>query len=210
MREGASGESVFFPRAMTRPKWLRLKGGIVAMLILCACTFDKPTVLASVDDQAITLTDLAVRLVQIPGFKQAPGPNQQATAQAVLQTLVDDKILVLEAKSEQIHVDDAQVDHAIRQHEALLGNALLQIFTHQRGLSKKALRRFYKEQLLASEYLKRIQVKDRPFCGGFIVQSSENCIKRQDFMKSMRHKHQVLINHSAITPALTEILESSR
>jgi hypothetical protein len=60
------------------------------------------------------------------------------------------------------------------------------------------------------EYLKQVQIKERPFCDGFVVQSSQNCIKRQDFMKSMRTKHPVLIKQGAATRALDELVGSAR
>jgi hypothetical protein len=175
-----------------------------------SCTTDRPTLLATIDNQSITLTDFAIRLSQIPQFRQATPAQQQAAAQATLESLIDDKILYLEAKAFKIQIEPAQVEHAIRQHEALLGKTLLSIFTHQRGVSQKTLRRFYEQELSVVEYLKQVQIKERPFCDGFVVQSSQNCIKRQDFMKSMRTKHPVLIKQGAATRALDELVGSAR
>jgi hypothetical protein len=185
--------------------WLTLIGAFLITLAGC----NHPSHLASIDDENVTLTDFAIRLAQVPGFRQATKEQQLAAAAPILESLIDDRVLYLEALAQGIEAAPSAVDHAMRQHEALLGTTLLATFTHQRGISLKALRRAYQQQLSALLYLKLFQIKEKPFCSGLGVQSSQNCIKRVDFMKSVRHKHQVRIHEGALARALDVIVGSA-
>jgi hypothetical protein len=179
-------------------------------VLLCSCQNPQLLALAKVDDQPISATDLTIRLSQIPGFLKSSKSEQEQTAQAVLEGLIDDRLLYLEAQALQIRVSDAQVDHAIAQHRALLGDTLFAFFTNRKGMTQKRLKRFYQEQLSVLEYFKLIQASQKPFCASFDVQSSPNCIKRSDFMKSLRNKHAVVSASGALVQVLNQIGEGGQ
>gem|GEM_PF-6677952 len=163
------------------------------ILFLCACQEPQSVVLAKVDNQTISATDLAIRLSQIPGFLELNQAAQKQTEQAILESMIDDRLLFIEAKEQKIAVSAAQIDHAIEQHRALLGDTILAFFSNRKNVSQNQLRRFYEEQLCVLEYLKRVQIGQKPFCDSFDVQSSQNCTKRGDFMRNLRTKHTVVI-----------------
>jgi len=192
-------------KELKRVVWLSLLAAL-----LCSCSNPQQLVLAKVDDQPISATDLTIRLSQIPGFLSSSKSDRELSAQAVLDGLIDDKVLYLEAQTLNIRVTDAQIDHAIGQHRALLGETLFAYFTNRKGMTQNKLRRFYEEQLSVLEYFKLVQASQKPFCASFDVQSSPNCIKRSDFMKSLRNKHKVVVTNGALAQVLNQIGEGGQ
>lgn len=185
---------------------------MTAWLIVLLCSCSKPTsILAKVDNQTISSTDLAIRLSQIPGFLESNRTAQTQTAQAVLESMIDDRLLFIEAQAQKITVSSAQIDHAIEQHRALLGDTILAFFTNRKNVSQNQLRRSYEEQLCVLEYLKRVQIQQKPFCDSFDVQSPQNCTKRDDFMRNLRTKHPVFIADKAtLANALNQIVKGDK
>lgn len=178
--------------------------------LLTSCPKPTSLALAKVDDQSISATDLTIRISRIPGFLKLARSEQNASAEALLESLVDDRLLYLEALAQKIEVSESQIDHAIGQHRALLGDALFSFFTNRKNMTEATLRRYYNEQLCVLEYLKRIQVQQKPFCDSFDVQSLENCTKRSDFMRNLRNKHNVVITKGALIEALNRIVEGGQ
>ena len=168
-------------------------------------------VLASVDSTSITMTDLALRLIPIPGFKEASNAAQEQTALQILETLIDDEVLYLEAQNRGIAASRLEVEHKVRQLEALLGRSFFSHYSRKHSLDRKTLQHHFQKQLSALEYLRRVQKEDKPFChGGFEVQSSQNCIMRQDLLGTVRNNHRIIVHQDLIGLALKTILESAK
>lgn len=178
----------------------------MTVLLLTFSGCNSGTTLAHIDDERVSLIDFVIRLSQVPGFSNADPKQQRASARSIMESLVDDRALCIEAKAKGLTVSASQVDHALRQHEALLGPTLLKIYTHQRGVSRKVLWDAYEQQLLVLEYLKFIQIKEKPFCDGFGVQSLQNCVMRRDFMKTVRERHSVRVNEEALMQVLDDLV----
>lgn len=166
-------------------------------------------VLVRIQDETVSISDLALRLVQIPGLKGAPRHTLEEVAHQTLESLIDDKLLYLESKNRAPGISAALVEHEIRQHETLLGPETFSYFTRKNYLSRESLKQRYLEQLSVLEFMKETQLKDKSFCLlGFEVQFPQNCIKRQDFLQKLREKYGVVISRDLSKSALSAILES--
>lgn len=183
----------------------------IAGLSACSLNLFDSKSLARIDQKSITATDLALRLIRIPGLKDASPKVQEETALQLIESIIDDEILYLEATKRGIKASNAMVQHAILDHETILGPVSFTYFRQSNYLSRETLEKHYQKQLAALEYLSRIQKEEQAFCsGGFEMQFSQNCIKRQDFLKKVRQKYHVVVNRNLIPSALKAILESAK
>ena len=184
----------------------------IAAFAACSLNFFDANCLALIDKKPITTTDLALRLIRIPGVKHASSQVQEKIALQLIESIIDDEVLYLEAVRRGVTpASSVMVQHAILDHETILGPVSFSYFRQSNYLTRETLKQHYQKQITTLAYLGFVQKEEQPFCdGGFEMQFSQNCIKRQDFLKKVRQRYHVVINKDRIPSALKAILESAK
>lgn len=178
---------------------------LVVVFALGACESQSvhSRVIATVGSQNITVTDLALRLLQTPGLKEASPEAKLKSAQIILDSLMDDSVLFLEAKNRGFTTPHADIEHHFRHQKALLGKGGLFRFQRESLIDDANIKAQYQVQLTVTAFLKSLHDNGQAICEILgDTQGSQNCTKKEDLLLELRKKYRIHVNDSNIPLAL--------
>lgn len=191
--------------------WLGL-ALILSLFEICSCASDSISsrIVAYVGPQEISATDLALRLLQIPGIKESSLKTQLQSSNQALESLIDEELLYLEAKKSITQVSEDSVQHCMRAFKTGVGVSALSYFMQKNYLSWERLRDQCQKQIVTLQYLRRKQIEEKSFCyQAFQVHSSQNCSMKENLAK-LRSRYPIVVNKDQISQVLEMIVGISR
>ena len=192
--------------------WLLKIAFSCATLCMCAdaCTSERisSSTVASVGSYNILATELVVRLLQIRGFKSATYESQKKSAFVIVDSLIDDRALYLEALSRGIRAEASVADHQMRYQRALVGETELARFQRENFVDQEAWSQHFEREVTFKKLFRSLRNEGKSICTSAIrVQSLKNCISRQELLKDLRKKYSVEIYEASVLRALQAIRE---